>query len=341
MTSHKILVVDDDELILHSIYDVLDDAGYVVHTAQNGIEALNKINDENITYDLVISDIAMPNLSGFDLLKKVNSNPETHHIPFILLSANNNKKFIKKGFKNGAVEFLDKPFCNAELIESIEEVLSNSQSATNTNADRIRKLKELQDTIHKLSHLNSHDLRHSNSKVMQIIGMVNNNQIGNKEAIVHINKMGREIDQYSKKIQNIMDDRLEVLKRKLSLVKINNKSRLWFIDDDQLTNVLHSRLTELLLNVNKNTFLDAEDAVEQLEKSNTHPDLIFLDLNMPGISGFDFLDIMKERNFDIPTVVLSSSIQKSDIDKSLSYDNVVTYLTKPLKKETLMMLRNE
>ncbi|MFD2532925.1 response regulator [Gracilimonas halophila] len=338
---HQILVVDDDDLVLQSITDVLGDAGYLVHTAKNGTEALNKINDPKTHYDLVISDIAMPNLSGFDLLKKANSSPNRYYIPFILLSANNNKEFVKKGFKNGAVEFLDKPFNNAELLKSIDDVLINEQATNNRNVARIKKLNGLQDTIQKLNHLNSHKLRHSNSKVLHIIEMVKHDQLDIEKAFDLIGEMGIEIDQYSKKIQKIMDDRLEKLKQKLSLIKIDRKSILWFIDDDELTNILHSRIMELLLNIHIHTFLDPKEAVEQLEQSNRPPDVIFLDLNMPGISGFDFLDIMKEKNFNIPVVILSSSIQKSDIDRSLLYDNVVTYLNKPLNKKTLTLLTNE
>ena len=171
------LVVDDDDLILQSVFDVLDDEGFVVHTAKDGTEALNKIFNHQNNYDLVISDIAMPNLTGFDILKKVNTKPEYSHIPFILLSANNNKEFVKKGFKNGAVEFLDKSFNNFQLVKSIKEVLSNNG---NTNVKRIKSLQNLRNTIQKLSHLNSHDLRHSSSKVMQITKMVKDNQIEKK-----------------------------------------------------------------------------------------------------------------------------------------------------------------
>ncbi|MDR9408285.1 MAG: response regulator [Balneolaceae bacterium] len=341
MTAHKILVVDDDDLILESIFDVLDDAGYVVHTAENGAEALNKIYDQKHGYDLIISDIAMPNITGFDLLKKVNFHPETYHIPFIILSANNNKEFVKQGFKSGAVEFLDKPFNNSGLLKSIKEVLYTRQKMNNTIFLRIKALKRLRETIKKLSHLNSHELRHSNSKLMQITEMVKNDQIESKQALHLINRMGVEIEQFSNKIQNIMDDRLEVLTEKLSLLNIDNDSTLWFVDDDELTNVLHTKLTELYLNVKFKTFSDADEALEQLDLSNKHPDVIFLDLNMPGISGFDFLEIMKERKYNIPTVILSSSIQKSDIDRFLTYQNVVTYLTKPLKKKTLLLLSNE
>lgn len=138
-----------------------------------------------------------------------------------------------------------------------------------------------------------------------------------------------------------MDERLEKLKNRLSRIKIDSSSILWFIDDDNLTNMFHNQLTELVLNVPNKTFIDASEAIEELEQSNKFPDVIFLDLNMPGISGFDFLEIMKERKYNIPTVILSSSIQKSDIDRSLSYQNVVTYLTKPLKKKTLLLLNNE
>lgn len=341
MIKHNILVVDDDTIILESISDVLSNQQYTIVTVTNGIDALEILNNPNCKIDLIISDIAMPELTGFDILSKIARTPSLNHIPVILLSANNDKDIIRKGFRYGAVEFLDKPFRNAELLSIVHETLDDDQEIRKTNIQKAKHLIGLQKTLKNVSYINSHSLRHSNSKVLQLLDLVREKQMHAEDALEIIGKMGEEIDTTSKLLQEIMDSRLDILKQKLTYFKLKESSNIWFIDDDGLINLIHQKIVGAFLKVNIKTFLFAKDALNLIEEGTEKPDVIFLDINMPQISGFDFLDYLEEKGIQIPVVMLSSSIQKEDIDKSLAYENVVTYLTKPLRKDTLELLSYE
>jgi len=75
--------------------------------------------------------------------------------------------------------------------------------------------------------------------------------------------------------------------------------------------------------------------------TNINPDLIFLDLNMPEMDGFQFLDAMKERDLDYKVVILSSSTSEVDMQQAAVYKNVTSYHIKPLQKEPLQKILAE
>lgn len=341
----KILVVDDDALTLESIADVLGNVNYtskrVVYElllARNGSEALKILFDSQISIDLVITDISMPDLSGFDLLARITNSSELQHIPVILLSGNSDKEHIKNGFRKGAIEFIDKPFNNYELIETVAEILHPQKEYIKVNIQRRNDFFNLKNTMREISHINSHETRHNNAKIIQLLEMVKEQQLDKEEALELINELGLAIDLTTKKIQYIMTFRLNNLKHRLAELKLTKTSVIWFIDDDELWNMVHKKLVSISIDLETKSFFNAKKALELLENTTEYPDVIFLDLMMPEMTGFEFLDALQNNGINVPVVVLSSSIQDSDIDKSLTYDNVVTYLTKPLKKENLLLL---
>lgn len=156
---HNILVVDDDALTLESISDVLanvkcatDCEAYELFLANNGSEALQILSDNQNSIDLVITDIAMPDFSGFDVLASITNSSELQHIPVILLSANTDNNYVKNGFKKGAVEFIDKPFNNSELINTVAEILHPQKDYNQVIIQRRNDFFNLKNTMLKLLH---------------------------------------------------------------------------------------------------------------------------------------------------------------------------------------------
>lgn len=117
----KILVVDDSQDILTSLTDLLEESGYYVLTAGNSQSAL-RIMQENIP-DLILCDIVMPELTGYDLLSEIKKNTMTMNIPFIFISAQAEKMDVKKGLNAGADEYLTKPFDSVALLGLVERML--------------------------------------------------------------------------------------------------------------------------------------------------------------------------------------------------------------------------
>lgn len=120
-----ILLVDDDAEITDYIHSELS-AFYNFHSCQNGKEALHELLSENGDYDLVVSDIMMPEMDGFTLLRTIKSNPLLSHIPVFLLTSEAAVGNRLEGLQHGADAFLAKPFLIDELRATIDNVLAKA-----------------------------------------------------------------------------------------------------------------------------------------------------------------------------------------------------------------------
>jgi len=117
LSSKKILVVDDEVYILHILDFSLGAEGYEVITAADGAEAIEKARQEKP--DLVVLDIMMPKVDGFEACRRLKADPETREIPVILLTAKGREVDRKMGMEVGADDYIVKPFSPTKLIEKI------------------------------------------------------------------------------------------------------------------------------------------------------------------------------------------------------------------------------
>ena len=120
MESQKLLVlaVDDNPQNLQFLGKVLSDSGYEVGLAQNGRDALNFVQKSEP--DLILLDIMMPDMDGYEVCERLKKDFSARHIPVIFLTAKNDSKDIVKGFDVGGVDFVTKPFHSVELIARIK-----------------------------------------------------------------------------------------------------------------------------------------------------------------------------------------------------------------------------
>lgn len=119
--SQDILVVEDDELIRRLQKSKLEKAGYQVSEAENGLEAWNLLQNNN--YSLIIIDVFLPKLDGFQLLKNIQA--QNNSAKTIMLSSKSQKKYIQKAYDIGVDLYMTKPFDSANLIEEVKSVLEN------------------------------------------------------------------------------------------------------------------------------------------------------------------------------------------------------------------------
>jgi len=124
MSKGRILVVDDEIYIVHILDFSLGMEGYEVITALDGEQALEKLKTEKP--DLIVLDIMMPKLDGYEVCKAIKSSPETRHIPVILLSAKGRNVDQKLGFDVGADDYITKPFSPRKLVERINQLLGQA-----------------------------------------------------------------------------------------------------------------------------------------------------------------------------------------------------------------------
>jgi len=132
MAQAKILVVDDDPDDLKMISMILQPEGYEVVTAENGREALEKVESEDP--DLIILDVMMPELDGFAACAKLKSSPESKGIPVILLTAvakriQDTKYPLDGVLRSEAEEYLEKPTKPEDLLEVVARMLPSFDSA--------------------------------------------------------------------------------------------------------------------------------------------------------------------------------------------------------------------
>lgn len=115
--SHKVLLIDDDELMLISVKSLLESEGYAVTTASSGAEALQKAGRQQ--YDVFLLDIIMPGMSGFEVCKSLRAMDRYNKTAVVMLTAKSAEADRQEGMEAGATQFLPKPVAPDRLLEVI------------------------------------------------------------------------------------------------------------------------------------------------------------------------------------------------------------------------------
>lgn len=168
-SEYKILIVDDVMSNVLLLKVLLTNEKFAIATASNGRQALEQVEKENP--DLVLLDVMMSDMSGFEVAQHLKSNPNTADIPIIFLTALNSTADIVKGFQVGANDFISKPFNKEELIIRVTHQISL------VAAKRLilSKTEELQRTIagrDKLYSVIAHDLRSPMGSIKMVLNML-------------------------------------------------------------------------------------------------------------------------------------------------------------------------
>ena len=121
MNKGKILVVDDENYILHILDFSLGAEGYEVITAEDGEEAVRKAKEHRP--DLVVLDVMMPKMDGFEACRAIKGDPEIGGTPVILLSAKARDIDQKQGYEAGADDYITKPFSPGRLVDRVHGLL--------------------------------------------------------------------------------------------------------------------------------------------------------------------------------------------------------------------------
>ena len=117
----KVLVVDDNRTYLEMITNVLEGSGLEVTTAQDGQEALERIHGHKP--DLVVLDIVMPRMNGYEVCRELRTNPQTQDLLIVMCSTKDQEFDIHWASKQGADAYVTKPFQPQELVATIKQLL--------------------------------------------------------------------------------------------------------------------------------------------------------------------------------------------------------------------------
>ncbi|TVP45730.1 MAG: response regulator [Halomonas sp.] len=121
----KVLVVDDEPNIVLSLEFLMEQAGFEVVTAEDGEQALARVNDTHP--DLLLLDISLPGMSGFDVLERLRGEEATLNLPIIMLTAHGRDVEREKGMALGADDYITKPFSTQTLVDKVKALLIEEQ----------------------------------------------------------------------------------------------------------------------------------------------------------------------------------------------------------------------
>jgi DNA-binding response OmpR family regulator len=122
----NVLVVDDEPNIVLSLEFLMEQAGFQVTTAEDGEHALDSV--KNAPPDLILLDISLPGISGFDVLEQLREQPDTASLPIIMLTAHGREVEREKGMALGANDYITKPFSTQTLVEKVKALLNGASS---------------------------------------------------------------------------------------------------------------------------------------------------------------------------------------------------------------------
>ncbi len=135
----KILLIEDEVNLLESLVIILEASGLETISASNGRQGLNLLRTEAKSIDLILCDINLPDINGYDILKEVKADNVLYKIPFIFLTAYADEKDIRIGMNMGADDYMTKPFSAKELIKTINSRISLQVTKTNHTQEELNK----------------------------------------------------------------------------------------------------------------------------------------------------------------------------------------------------------
>ena len=293
---YKILIVEDTVAIREEVFDILLMEGYEVFQAKNGRIGFEIALNENP--DLIISDILMPEINGFEMFKQLQKEAKTQSIPLIFLSAKGEKKDIREGMNLGAEDYLTKPININDLISAVDNKIKKKLLIDQKIIDRTKSLSTIlqnqENEIDNYAHLISHELKSSLRNVSDLLTwsqedteQTNNRKGSASNLQLMIEKVERmelilvNLEQYKNitplsfknkvinmhsVVQQVVD---EVQKPPHIKVKINNQLPTLFADENMLEKVFEI----LIQNAIKHN--DKEIGIIELGCETTEKDYIF------------------------------------------------------------------
>jgi signal transduction histidine kinase len=212
----KILIVDDNPQNLQLLGKILLETNHEIEFATNGKAALDWINNKN--FDLILLDINMPDMNGFEVCGRIRSNRSMDHVPVIFLSAETDRENILRGFELGAQDYVTKPFDSRELLVRIRTHLALKETLVKLEAEkeRARSADNLKSAF--LATM-SHELRTPLNSIIGFTGILMKEKPGplNDEQKKQLNM----VQSSARHLLSLINDVLDISKIEAGQLKLN------------------------------------------------------------------------------------------------------------------------
>ncbi len=328
----KVLIIEDEQNIRETLSDLLDLCGYSTILAKDGEEGVQKATCDHP--DLVLCDVNMPGMDGYQVLTELKKSRDLALVPFIFLTAKSSMEDLRTGMELGADDYLTKPFTYETLHRTIQVVEGKRIRQLDTISNLQDELSEVRLKIQDIDKVNSHMVRRRLSVLQSLIPLIKSGEIPLVEGLKILEESGEGMDDAVRQINDILNNIRPVC---VEPIQIENPKSIWLIDDDPTQNLMTKTL---LKKINPDweisVFQDPKHALSEL--NIVRPDLVFLDISMPEMNGFDFLEQLVNLGVNLQVVMLSSSISPDDFYKSFAFPQVINYLPKPLRKEVIVQI---
>lgn len=203
-----ILLVDDVIENLNMLTDMLENQGHKIDIALNGQEALDKVNEKQP--DLILLDIQMPGMSGYEVCQSIKGNPKTEQIPVIFLSALTETSDIVKAFDVGGVDYVSKPFKFREVIARVESQLAVARQRREIEALRERDKQQFESLAKMKNNFlygTAHDLKNPLTGLLLYTQVLRTTSPESKEEVEEI---AQGIENTARKMQRLIMDILDL-----------------------------------------------------------------------------------------------------------------------------------
>jgi DNA-binding response OmpR family regulator len=207
MDTKKVLIVDDQPGNVFLLQDRLNREGFKVITAYDGTSGIKVAKDQYP--DIILLDVMMPGIDGFEVCREISSHKDTQHIPIILVTALNSSEDTQKGFDSGAFDFIKKPFNKIELLSRVKAALRFTE--TKKLLIELEKIDTYSTTVKKTNHEIKQPLTLINLSVTALkreLEETNINRDSAKKRVEFIENAMKEIIKIMNTMLNI--DRIEI-----------------------------------------------------------------------------------------------------------------------------------
>ncbi len=304
----KVLIVDDNPKNLQYAAKILTDAGYDISVAQSGINALNFINRTSPLPELILLDIMMPEMSGYEVCEKLKSSSYTKDIPIIFLTAKTEIDDIVKGFDLGGVDYVTKPFQPKEILARIK-----------THIELIRTKKELEDKNKLLDIYNKSLIEQIKERTNELIAAHNN-----------VERYKQLKSNFLAQISHEIRTPVNVIINYLTLLKLESEDNESAKVDNELYSSIHSASSRLIRTIESIvTMSELQQNIYQIDKT---PTFVISEILYPIIDKFE--RPLKAKNLQLFTNINAFN-QLALIDKDSVFmvldnvlDNAVKYTPK-------------